>query len=801
MEPEASQMGTQLNTQAQAENFLGSAPASAANDSINVTAARQNMPEKQFCVACVWNEANALRVKHGLPMKDLHISLGARATAHRLHSLSQLLPTSPFQLDEHKLIQMCKAAHHAGLPTAWAVFATELCRRCPDKAQSWCILADAAAEGCHYKLAMTAYHLCWSMVQDAKVQRYCIQGMTKAAAHTSWGPFFTAAEFAEIPECLQAALLGSSWGLNLYNHATAGTVLHATAMFAPNGMRLPRFISWVLPFRLAASATPKSPACIAAIRNSGIKHVYTLTEEEPLPISFFTLDGPKHTFSPLADGRAPTFAQVDRFLEAVAAEDACVLVHCGGGKGRAGTFAACCLAMWGSSPPFDLTVERPVLSAQEAVRIVRNLRPGSIETQEQEAFVQAWVKHRWRLKAQEPVSEPKGVPLDIQGHLAMDNVDLVMLVGLPGAGKSWFAQAISKRRKVTIISQDESRSRSACETQLGASVKTSQLTILDRCNASRAERRVWLDIAGCHATMICVEFCYSRELCLQRGDHRLGHPTLRPGRMTNAMDQMAKDMQPPSLQEGFGAVAKVGCYAAAFELVLKLGGAVPFHKFPRTEHLVDLGAATSDDVILTNSAAGSLQGDIAIEEKVDGGCMGISLASDFNILVQNRSRYINAKTHAQFVKLGLWIESHRHQLLDLLNRDDQMPERFMLFGEWVAATHAIHYTALPDLFLAFDLYDRLSDEFVSRPVLAALLKDTDIKQVPVIMECTGNIEIADLCQMTNEPSVFHDGPVEGVYIRIQKDGKTLHRYKIVRANFTPGNSDWGRKTIMNKLQI
>lgn len=38
--------------------------------------------------------------------------------------------------------------------------------------------------------------------------------------------------------------------------------------------------------------------------------MYTLTEEEPLPVSFFRLDGPKHTFSPVADGRAPTFAQV-----------------------------------------------------------------------------------------------------------------------------------------------------------------------------------------------------------------------------------------------------------------------------------------------------------------------------------------------------------------------------------------------------------------------------------------------------------------------------------------------------------
>ena len=65
-----------------------------------------------------------------------------------------------------------------------------------------------------------------------------------------------------------------------------------------------------------------------------------------------------------------------------------MLVHCGGGKGRAGTFAACCLAMWGWAAPPHTAAEKPVMSAQEAVRHVRSLRPGSIETQEQEAFVQ-----------------------------------------------------------------------------------------------------------------------------------------------------------------------------------------------------------------------------------------------------------------------------------------------------------------------------------------------------------------------------------------------------------------------------
>ena len=227
---------------------------------------------------------------------------------------------------------------------------------------------------------------------------------------------------------------------------------------------------------------------------------------------------------------------------------------------------------------------------------------------------------------------------------------------------------------------------------------------------------------------------------------------------------------------------------------------MPFQKFPRTEHLVDLGAATSDDLILTASPSASLSGDMVIEEKVDGGCMGFSLDSNLSILVQNRSRYITSKMHAQFAKLGMWVELHRQQLEELLHRDNQMPERFLLFGEWLAATHALHYTALPDLFLAFDLYDRLNGDYVSRPVLSALLKDSGIQQVPLMKACTGSIKTTDVCQLTNEQSAFRDGPVEGVYVRIQEGGKTLHRYKIVRADFTPGNSDWGKQTTMNGLQ-
>ena len=89
--------------------LAGSASASAA-EPLGSTSDRQPVHARGACVACVWNEANALRVQLGLPLGDFHISLGSEGTELRLHSLGQLLPASPFQLDDHKLIQVGSSA-------------------------------------------------------------------------------------------------------------------------------------------------------------------------------------------------------------------------------------------------------------------------------------------------------------------------------------------------------------------------------------------------------------------------------------------------------------------------------------------------------------------------------------------------------------------------------------------------------------------------------------------------------------------------------------------------------------------
>jgi atypical dual specificity phosphatase len=90
--------------------------------------------------------------------------------------------------------------------------------------------------------------------------------------------------------------------------------------------------------------------------------------------------GMKYLHLPVHDFRPPTLEQVEHFVSFVnerrRAEEAAV-VHCAAGVGRTGTMLACFLVS-----------ER--VEADAAIRQVREMRPGSIETREQEALIREW---------------------------------------------------------------------------------------------------------------------------------------------------------------------------------------------------------------------------------------------------------------------------------------------------------------------------------------------------------------------------------------------------------------------------
>ena len=87
--------------------------------------------------------------------------------------------------------------------------------------------------------------------------------------------------------------------------------------------------------------------------------------------------------------------------------------------------------------------------------------------------------------------------------------------------------------------------------------------------------------------------------------------------------------------------------------------------------------------------------DVFIAEKVDGAQMGISIDENYKLMVQNRSHYVNSKSHSQFEKLDKWIMDHSQSLFEILDQDT------ILFGEWLYAKHSISYTNLPDYFINF----------------------------------------------------------------------------------------------------
>lgn len=142
---------------------------------------------------------------------------------------------------------------------------------------------------------------------------------------------------------------------------------------------MPFGFSWVDHPHLAALARPDSAAELAWLREQGVQLLISLTED-PLPRKWVNDAGLMAVHIPVPDMDAPSERQIALALDTIARAKRSgmgVAVHCAAGKGRTGTILAAYLVAGG-------------MSASEAIRKVRELRPGSVETFEQEQAISEW---------------------------------------------------------------------------------------------------------------------------------------------------------------------------------------------------------------------------------------------------------------------------------------------------------------------------------------------------------------------------------------------------------------------------
>ncbi|MDO4321368.1 MAG: RNA ligase family protein [Lachnospiraceae bacterium] len=220
-----------------------------------------------------------------------------------------------------------------------------------------------------------------------------------------------------------------------------------------------------------------------------------------------------------------------------------------------------------------------------------------------------------------------------------------------------------------------------------------------------------------------------------------------------------------------------------------------YFKFPTTRYLTfpNKGIERNDKLYSVDEMKELLRHQIIVEEKVDGANLGISFNTDGELCLQNRGNWLDEPYTGQWRTLGGWLAPKVDLLFETLF------DRYILFGEWCYAVHSVYYSMLPDLFIAFDVFDKLENKFFSVNERNKMLKNLPIV---VVHQCgKGVYSLKDL-EYFFDKSFYGEDLCEGIYIR-QDEGKWLkHRAKMVRKEFQQCISEhWSKKELkLNKVK-
>lgn len=219
-------------------------------------------------------------------------------------------------------------------------------------------------------------------------------------------------------------------------------------------------------------------------------------------------------------------------------------------------------------------------------------------------------------------------------------------------------------------------------------------------------------------------------------------------------------------------------------------------EFPSTPHLPwKPNASRQDKVARSDEAAVAFGFDSEWTEKIDGANLGVGFLDDGVFRARNRNHILDkaylkeTAAKKQFRPVWNWGYLHRKNFA-MLNQRFGYP--VSVYGEWCFAVHTIRYTRLPEVFLAFDIYDLDKECWLARHISRPALEDAGFAVVHKL-ERPADYQAAErLCQSQSQ---FGDEKREGVYVAVSQDGRIVSRFKMVRSDFIRGEH-WSKKQLI-----
>jgi len=210
-------------------------------------------------------------------------------------------------------------------------------------------------------------------------------------------------------------------------------------------------------------------------------------------------------------------------------------------------------------------------------------------------------------------------------------------------------------------------------------------------------------------------------------------------------------------------------------------------EYPATRHLPWKPNNKGDKLATLQEAAVIFDGErTCVQEKIDGANCGMAYLNGHPV-VRNRTKILRKgqemknPSQAQFASAWNWMHQNK-SMFDVL--DEHGP--YSVYGEWMIQQHGMEYDALPEWFIAFDVYDWEKDHYIDPKKADNILRACGFSVIPTLLY--GKLDSYEtLEELANGPSIFTLGAKrEGIIVKVSNGESITTKFKMVRQGFEQG---------------